>query len=127
MSINKKFETYKLKRELLRSGSIYEFKRPIVDDFGQKKNNEFEATIYKVAGLYHEQNGYVSLTTNEGSETRQKKMPMLLCLYDEASVLKKNDIVIINGKIYRVNDIKNIQEWSILADISLEVYDVIQA
>ena len=40
--------------------------------------------------------------------------------------LKLGDIIQINDKTFKVSSITNIQEWNIIADISLEeeVYDV---
>lgn len=124
MSVNNRFEAYKLKRELMRSGKEYVFKRPIVDKFNQV-SDEFEEDVIKITGLYHEQSGYINLVTSEGSVTRVKKVPMILCLYSDLGDLKKNDQVMINGKAHKVTGIANVQEWSIIADISMEVVDVI--
>ena len=119
--INTKFEAYKLRRELKRIGKEYEFKRAKFNDFKEPtKEDEFAG---KLLGLYHEQNSNVSITTGDTTQTRTKKVPMILCLYEDATFLKIGDKVEINSKTFKVTGIVNIQEWNIIADISLEVVD----
>ena len=50
---------------------------------------------------------------------------MLLCLYDEfvETEFEVGDFVLINGKKFKITGIVNIQEWSIIGDVSLEVFD----
>ena len=118
-----KFEAAKLKKELKTSGINYEFKRLKVNDFGEPIGNSEVVTTIK--GLYHEQNSNVQITTGETTQIRTKKIPMILCLYDDAALvaLKVGDVVKINGKTFKVTGVVNIQEWNIIADISLEVVD----
>ena len=121
--VNKSFEAYKLARELKRSGTEYEFKRP-----GKNKFNEPSkelSSIGKLKGLYHEQSSSIQITTGDTTQTRTKKLPMILCLYKDVASLALNvgDIVAINSKIFKVTGIINVQEWNIITDISLEVVD----
>ena len=118
-----KFEAAKLKKELKTSGSNYEFKRLKVNDFGEPIGDSEVVTTIK--GLYHEQNSNVQITTGETTQIRTKKIPMILCLYDDAALvaLKVGDVVKINSKTFKVTGVVNIQEWNIIADISLEVVD----
>jgi Cu/Ag efflux protein CusF len=118
-----KFEAAKLKKELKTSGIDYEFKRLKVNDFGEPtEESEVVATI---KGLYHEQNSNIQITTGETTQIRTKKIPMVLCLYEDAALaaLKVGDAVTINSETFKVTGVVNIQEWSIIADISLEVVD----
>lgn len=124
--INTRFEAYKIKRELKRSGIDYEFKRLGRNDFGEP-NNELES-IGKIKGLYHEQNTSVQsvgLTSTDATQVHSRKKPMILCLYDDAAnlSLRTGDILKLNGKTLKVTGISNIQEWNIISDISLEVFD----
>lgn len=121
--INKKFEAYKIKRELKRSGIEYEFKRAGKNNFGEP--TEDLSVVGKLKGLYHEQNSSIRISTGDTTQVRTKKIPMILCLYEDAAslVLKIGDIVEINGKTLKVTGIVNIQEWNIISDISLEVVD----
>lgn len=126
--INTQFEAYKIKRELKRSGIDYEFKRSGVNDFGEPVGEPIAVGI--IRGLYHEQNSSVQVTTGDTTQVRTKKIPMILCLYEDAAslVLQVGDELKINNKTLKVTGVVNIQEWNIIADISLEVVDnVVQA
>lgn len=121
--INTRFEAYKIKRELKRSGIDYEFKRTGKDDFGEP-TDELKV-VGKLRGLYHEQNGSIQITTGDTTQTRTKKVPMILCLYEDTAslVLQVGDIVKINAKTFKVTGVTDIQEWNLISDISLEVVD----
>ena len=121
--INTKFEAYKLKRELKRSGTNYEVKRFGKNSFGEP-TEEIEL-IGTIRGLYHEQNSNIQITTGDTTQVRTKKIPMILCLHDDVAVLELavGDFIIINGKTFKVTGVVNILEWSIISDISLEVFD----
>lgn len=121
--INTKFEAYKIKRELKRSGIEYEFKRFKKNDFNEFID-EFES-IGKLKGLYHEQSSSIQLTTSDATQVRTKKVPMILCLHEDAASLKLSvgDFIKINSRIFKVIGVTNIQEWNIISDISLEVVD----
>lgn len=126
--INTQFEAYKIKRELKRSGIDYEFKRSGVNDFGEPVGEPI--VVGTIRGLYHEQNGSIQVTTGDTTQVRTKKIPMILCLYEDAAclVLQVGDELKINNKTFKVTGVVNIQEWNIIADISLEVVDnVVQA
>ena len=121
--INTTFEAYKIKRELKRSGIVYEFRRPEKNDFNEPIDNLI--VIGAIKGLYHEQSGSIKVTTGDVTQTRTKKIPMILCLHDDTASLKLQigDIVKINKNTYKVTGIVNVQEWNIVSDISLEVID----
>ena len=121
--INTRFEAYKIKRELKRSGIDYEFKRHGVNDFGEPVGEP--VVIGTIRGLYHEQNSSVKITTGDTTQVRTKKIPMILCLYEDTAslVLNVGDIVKINDKTFNVTGVTDIQEWNIISDISLEVVD----
>ena len=119
--INTKFESYKLRREIKKVGKEYEFKRANKNEY--KEPTKEKEVVAKISGLYHEQNSNISITTGETTQTRNKKIPMILCLYEEAKPLKVGDTVEINSKKFNVTGVVNIQEWNIISDISLEVVD----
>lgn len=119
--INTKFEAYKLRRELKRNGKTYKFERARLNDFKEPTSkHEF---VGQLDGIYHEQNGSISISTGDTTRTRTKKIPMILCMYEDANFVKIDDIVKINSKTFKVTGIVNVQEWNIIADISLEVVD----
>lgn len=121
--INTQFEVYKIKRELKRSSIDYKFKRPNVNDFGEPVGEPI--VIGTIRGLYHEQNSSVQVTTGDTTQVRTKKIPMILCLYEDTArlALQVGDTVTINGKTLKVTGVVNIQEWNLISDISLEVVD----
>lgn len=126
--INTKFEEYKLRRELKRSGKIYKIERYGVNEYGEPiKNATIKVGEFK--GLYHEQNGYMQMSTTDTTQVIYKKIPMIMCLYEDIDNLnlKVDDFIQIGesgGNIdfseYRVTGVTNIQNWGIIADISLE-------
>ena len=121
--MNTRFEAYKIQRELKRSGSEYDFERLGKNEF--EESNAEVTKSFKIKGLYHEQNGYITVTTTDGAKSRTKKTPMILCLWEDVlnSELKIGDVVKVNGKTLKVNGVVNVQEWNIVADISLEPTD----
>lgn len=119
--INTKFEAYKIKRELKRSGKSYKILRNKENQFGEPTEESKE--VAKVLGLYHEQNSNIQVTTGDTTQVRTKKIPMILCLWDDTTSLLVGDYVVINGKTFKVTGVVNIQEWNIIGDISLEVVD----
>lgn len=121
--INKRFEAYKIKRELKRSGIDYEFNRTKKNNFGEPTSER--VVVGKLKGLYHEQNSAIQITTGDTTQVRTKKVPMILCLYEDTAslVLQVGDIVSINAKTFKVTGITDIQEWNLISDISLEVVD----
>lgn len=120
--INTKFEIYKLQRELKRNGISCVFKRYTKNEFGEP-DHVHDNIVCEIKCLYHEQNSNIQITTGETTQVRTKKIPMLLCLYENTSLLKPGDFVILNEKKYKVTGIVNIQEWNLIGDISLEVVD----
>ena len=120
--INKSLQ-FKLKREIQKSGSEYEFVRAKQkNSFGEPDTSEY-IPVKTLIGIYHEEGSQISITTGETTQTRNKKSPALLCLYDDTTLINVGDVVLINGKKCSVTGITNIQEWNIIVDISLEVVD----
>ena len=127
--INKQFEAYKIKREIRRSGETYTFMRPSLNEFGEPGGDETE--VGSLRGLYHEQNSNVQLTTGDTTQIRTKKLPMILCIYEDAKTLnlQLGDKLYLNDRILKVVSLVNIQEWNIIGDLSLEevANDVVQS
>lgn len=121
--INTRFEAYKIKRELKRSGIDYEFKRKEKNDFGEPIGDP--EVFGSIKGIYHEQNSNIQVTTGDTTQVRTKKIPMILCLYEDTArlALVVGDTVTINAKTFKVTGVVNIQEWNLISDISLEVVD----
>lgn len=122
--INKRFEAYKIQRELRRSGATLEFKRSQLNAFGEPVGEP--TLVGMLRCLYHEQSSYVKITTGDTTQVRSKKVPMLLCSYEAVAQLRlrPGDQVTLGTKTFKVTGIVNVQEWNIVADISLEVVDI---
>lgn len=122
--INTKFEAYKIKREIRRSGMSVIFKRYGANQFGEP--NEEESVVGELNGLYHEESSRIQVTTGDTTQIQTKKSPMLLCLYEDAILLglKIGDFIVVNGKKMKYTGMTNVQEWNIIADISLEVINI---
>lgn len=118
-----KFEQAKLKRAIATNGVEYEFKRPKKNSFGEVASPIEYETALTVVGLYHESTSYVSTTTSEATSYRSKKQPMILTFFDSAKLLKKRDVVVIKNVKYVFNDLRDVENWGIFGDISLEVVD----
>lgn len=121
--INTKFEAYKIRREIKKSGKRFDIKRKETNDFGEPIGDIKFVGSFK--GLYHEQNSNISITTGETTQTRNKKIPSILCLFDDLKYLNVDvgDYIEYNSKMFIITGMVNVQEWNIISDISLEVVD----
>lgn len=129
--INTKFEAYKLRRELKRSGKTYKIGRYGVNEYGEpiKGSINSNSCVGKFRGLYHEQNGYTQKSMMDTTQVISKKIPMIMCLFEDIKELnlKIDDVIMIGEQDknidfteHRIVGITNIQNWGIIADISLE-------
>ena len=122
-----KFEAAKLRNELRRTGKSFSFVRSSLNSYGEPIAGP-AIPVVTITALYHETSGSIEITMGDTTQVRTQKIPMLLCLYDGLYVggkclLKPNDWVEFNGKKYSVQGVTNVQEWNIIADISLKVID----
>lgn len=108
-----------IEREITRNGSTYIVKRNKVDKYGEPTQEVEEVTTLR--GLFHISKGFVTKNTSDGSQTKTKGQPMILALLEECETIQNGDFVVINGNIYKITDKNNIEEYNIIADISLEV------
>lgn len=122
------FEAYKLKIELKRSGREFVFMRNQLNDFGEPDKEVQAEVIGSIIGLYHEggsrdSSERTSIITGDTTQFRTKRAPAILCLTEDVPDLKVGDFVILNEKKYSINGILDVQQWGIISDISLEVFD----
>lgn len=121
MNIGINFQRNKVNRLILVNGKTFLFRRQKLNEFNEPINDDFEEI--EVRGIYHEVSGYVTKNANDNSVTRSKPQPMILCTVEEAAMLKKNDVLVFNGRKYIVVDFMNLNEYDICADVSLEVFE----
>lgn len=127
--INTKFELYKFRRELRRNGKDYTFRRRKLNNFNEP-TGELE-DILTIRCLYHEVSSFKTTSTGDSSTTVTEKQPMLLCAVEDVkgSGLELGDFIEVDDSVYgdkkvlRFVGIADIQNYGIIADISLEVVD----
>lgn len=127
--INTKFELYKLRRELKRNGKDYTFRRRKLNKFNEP-TGELE-DVLTIRCLYHEVSSFKTTSTGDSSTTVTEKQPMLLCAVEDVkgSGLEMGDFIEVVDSVYgdkkvlRFVGIVDIQNYGIIADISLEVVE----
>lgn len=112
-------EMQKIKREIETHGKPYTVYRNILNEDGEPTGDVEQITI--LCGLFHITGGYVSRETYTGTETRTSRSPMLLCLWDDSETVKNKDFVIINDQRFNIINKRNVNEYKIVCDMSLEV------
>ena len=113
------FEKAKLRRILDREGVPFIFLRSEKNDFKEPTGKAH--TVAELTGIYHESISYVKTEKADGGNVQKKPCPMILCEWDKVVDILRHDYVVIHGRRYEVQGIKNIAELNVAADISLEV------
>lgn len=125
MNRNIGFQKNALRRNILWNGKLYEFKRNEVNKYGEKQDGQYEAETYLIKGIFHKvtsRNLYITIDGGEAARVQSKSAPMIICLFDDiSSKLKIDDKLMMNGQLYRVNGIEDINGEQAFLDISLEV------
>lgn len=127
--INTRFELYKLRRTLMRNGIDVTFYRKPKNEYGEPSGVGFK--ICTVRCLYHESNSFKTFATADGSTTVTEKKPMLLCAVDDLknNNIEAGDYTVLDDAVYggkkalRFVGVDDIQNFGIIADISLEVVE----
>lgn len=135
MSVNRKYELYKVKREIKRNGQTIEFFRAKLNDYGEP-TEELEC-VHKIKGLYyefaaHQLDTYIQERPVNGGIARTKRTPQILCPWDDLFFLNKdneddhimvNDIVYLNGIKSLVVGVVNVMNWNTIAHITFTEVD----
>lgn len=113
-----KIELYKITREIIMYGNMYKIERTSLDKYGESTGATKK--LVDIRGLFHIEKGYVSRNVSDATTTHTKGQPKLLVSYADAVILIPNrDIITINDDTYTITEINNIQEYSIVCDLSL--------
>lgn len=113
-------ELYKVSREIQRHGDKADVYEVILDEYGEYKDKSKTGNI---SVLFHITKGYVSQSVGDATVSRSKGQPALIMSYDDSANINVGNIVMYNGKSYKVVDKNNVQEYNIVVDVSLEVFD----
>lgn len=136
---NLEFELHKVKREILRHGEEYTFYRKDKNEFNEPIGEEKVVSVVK--GIYHEERGYVSLKTQEGANIKSKSEGQILCIIEDVNIcndgdtesevvseveegisnIRQGDYVSIKDLMYYVINVTDIQNYGIIANISLDL------
>lgn len=115
------FQLNKVRRFIKTQGKVFCFSKPKRNEFGEPNG---ETVSHEIRGVFHEAlglaSGYSSKTTSEDTTIRKKDFPMVLTLWESLGELDHTDMLTFNGKSYQVNEIKNVAEANLIANISLE-------
>lgn len=110
----------KIKRLLKTNGIAYTFTSIRTDEYNQPTTEGGEEI--SIVGVYHEQNSFISVNSSDAASVQKKKSPMILTLLDDSvKRLKQGDVVLIGERMYRVSGILDVQNYGVVADISLEM------
>lgn len=89
------------------------------DEYNQPIDSD---EVIMIVGAYHEQNSFISVNASDSASVQRKKSPMILTLLDDSvKKLSQGDKVTINSITYKVSGILDIQNYGVVADISLEM------
>lgn len=112
------FQLNKVRRAIRTMGVSLTFETPQLNEFGEPSGGSSRT---EVSGIFHESVFYVSKNTSEASTTSKKTPPMFLCLWEDCEgITPRLSETRINGKLYKVNGVTNLDQSNLIADISLE-------
>lgn len=112
-------ELHKVKREIRCHGGTYDFKRKVLDSYGQD-TGETETVTEGTSGIFHVSKGYIQRTVQDATVTHGKGQPFLFVLTEDCANVRPGDMVTVSGQLYRVCELNDIQHYGIVTDISLE-------
>nr|DAN85166.1 MAG TPA: hypothetical protein [Caudoviricetes sp.] len=115
-----KRELYKVVREIETHGDSYTIYKKQTNDYGEDVS--VPEKLGTLQGLFHVEKGHMTRNVSDGTNTRTKGNPYLLCKYGD---VKKLFVISgcytkINDKKYYFSDINNVEEFCILCNIAME-------
>lgn len=109
-----------IRKEIQKNGRTFLFQRKAENDYGEKRGGMADVISFK--GIYHESKGYVQKSTADGGTVNvPKPQPMILCMLEDTTNLKSDDVVTIGGVVHKLVAIGDVGLTGSIADISLEV------
>lgn len=117
--VNLNFERHKILRLIKTQGREYEFTSQKLNSFNEPVGGESKKVT--VPGVYHETQGYVTSKADTGANIKTKPDAQILCLMENVGELETGMVVNIQGKDYRLIDLRNISNLGVACDLSLEL------
>ena len=112
------FELYKVQRFIKRWGQIFTFTLAGENSFNEPEGVKVEVSF---PGVFHDNNEYITQDSSDAATIRSKLNTRILCLAKDAAQIQPEMTVVIQGQVYRVTGVRNIENLSLACDISLEV------
>lgn len=116
---NTQIQRAKLKRLIDLNGEEYIFYRDGKNELGEP--NDSASVVATLKGLWHESQGYVSLTSGDAATVRSKPQSQILTLYDPGVSILQKDYIMVGKTRYNVTGTHDPTNLGIALDISLEV------
>lgn len=112
------FERHKLIRFIKSQGQTYTFTAPGTNQFGEPTGS---SRSVEISGVYHETQGYVFNSATDGSNIKTKPESLIMCLIEDSVGLTRGMEVVIQNKSYKIVDLRDVNNFGVACDISLEV------
>lgn len=120
--MNRNFARELIARNISTNGEEFTFVRN-----GRNRHGEPDGTtttVVTVKGLFHQSRGYITKDVSDGTVSREKPQPRIMCLADtDVKKVQHGDTLEYLGRKYTVTGVDNVNEYGIACDISLEVFD----
>ena len=117
---DEKTTLHRVEQQISWRGSLFSVLRPKMNEFNEK-SDELEK-VTEIKGIFHNgSSNHVVVVIADSGQVQEKDIPYILTTWFNGSQVQKDDRITINEVPYKVTGINNINEYNILADISLEV------
>lgn len=120
--MNIHFGREQIARNIRTHGQTFVFVRDHQNTFGEPDGTQTEVTT--VQGLFHQTRQFITKNVSDGTISRSKPYPMILCLVNEDSgKIQHGDKFEYCNKIYTVIGVDDVNNLGIAYNISCEVFD----
>lgn len=117
---DEKTTLHRVEQQIAWRGHLFSVLRPKMNEFNEKSDEPEK--VAEIRGIFHNgSSNHVVVVIADSGQAQEKDAPYILTTWFNGSQVKKDDIITINEVPYKVTGINNINEYNILADISLEV------
>lgn len=115
---NGAFQLNKVRRAIRTQGRPFEVVRPKKNAFNEPIQ---ETEAFEFKGILHDKGRFKSKSLTDASAIQQRDYaPMVLALWEDVQGIRSKDSIKFNGKSYRIEEVRNVGEANLVADISLE-------
>lgn len=117
---DEKTTLHRVEQQIAWRGHLFSVLRSKMNEFNEKSDEPEK--VAEIRGIFHNgSSNHVVVVIADSGQAQEKDAPYILTTWFNGSQVKKDDIITINEVPYKVTGINNINEYNILADISLEV------